>query len=390
MSLINKMLQDLDKRGGAQVGAMPRPTSDMSARNVKRIGSEWFWRVLAALMLLAVAWVAWLIWELRPRPVVTELATRAMINRVVAPAVHEDVGRASVDHKGNSATGVSADLAAPTQKRLDGLRLSTELSASSNLRSRATNSVVNDISRSGQTADTGAARIVGERGASARAKSPPRTPVSATSLPDTGIGVPPLAIDKRDTSTPRDRADAELRRAMVLGNQRRSAESLEAMRMALAIDVTHESARNAMVASLLEAKRFDEATQALIEGLSLNPKNSAFAMSLARIAFERGDVTNAMTILEKNAPAAQANADYRAFRAALQQRAGRHAEAADEYRAALTLAAETGRWWIGLGISQQALSQSREALESFRRARDAGNLTPELRGFAEQRIAQLQ
>ena len=199
-----------------------------------------------------------------------------------------------------------------------------------------------------------------------------------------------MRIVKRDTSTPRDRADAEFKRALALSNQRRVTESLEAMRMALAIDSTHEPVRQTMVASLLESKRYDDAIQALNEGLTLNPGNAVFAMSLARIAVERGDIAGALNILDRYAASAIGNADFRAFRAALLQRMGRHAEAVAEYRAALAISPGFGQWWIGLGISQQAQAQTRDALESFRRARGAGNLTPELISFVDQRIRQLQ
>jgi len=43
-----------------------------------------------------------------------------------------------------------------------------------------------------------------------------------------------------------------------------------------------------------------------------------------------------------------------------------------------------------LGISQQAQAHSKDALESFRRAKGAGNLTPELVSYVDQRIRQLQ
>lgn len=38
---------------------------------------EWFWRFLAAAMLLAVGWVAWIAYLLNPAPLVTDLAQQA-------------------------------------------------------------------------------------------------------------------------------------------------------------------------------------------------------------------------------------------------------------------------------------------------------------------------
>ena len=145
-----------------------------------------------------------------------------------------------------------------------------------------------------------------------------------------------------------------------------------------------------MVALQIESKRYDEAVQTLGEGIAASPKNIQFVMLLARLLVERNDAAGALAVLDKHGAGAEANPDFRAFRAALQQRMGRHAEAIEEYRAALALSPGTGQWWIGLGISQQAQAQGKDALESFRRAKGAGNLTPELVSYVDQRIRQLQ
>ena len=33
---------------------------------------EWFWRIVAGLMLLVIAWVVWVLYQITPRSVVTE------------------------------------------------------------------------------------------------------------------------------------------------------------------------------------------------------------------------------------------------------------------------------------------------------------------------------
>ena len=124
--------------------------------------------------------------------------------------------------------------------------------------------------------------------------------------------------------------------------------------------------------------------------MSLNPDRSAYAILLARIQVERGDLQGAHDLLTKHAANAAGDADYHAFDAALLQRLGRHKEAVTGYQAALKLAPRAGLWWMGMGISLQADNRGAEALEAFQRAKSAGGLNPDLLSFVDQRMKQLQ
>jgi MSHA biogenesis protein MshN len=148
--------------------------------------------------------------------------------------------------------------------------------------------------------------------------------------------------------------------------------------------------RQTLVALLLEAKRVDEAAAVLQDGLALDPSNTGFAMLLARALVERNDVGGALALLQKHAPTAQTNAEYHAFAGALYQRLERHGDAISEYQAALKLAPNAGVWWIGMGISQQALNRPKQAVAAFQRAKDSGNLAPGLIVFTDSRLKLLK
>ena len=81
MSVINKMLQELDRRNAvASGGTEPGPQPVKPAR-AKRGGHEWFWRSLAVLVLVSLGWVGWVAYQLQPRTILTPLALKS------APAV---------------------------------------------------------------------------------------------------------------------------------------------------------------------------------------------------------------------------------------------------------------------------------------------------------------
>src|SRR6185503_1522468 len=71
VSLINRMLQDLDRRQGmasADAGVVRAPAARPASR-------EWFWRVLVVLLTAALAWMGWVAIQLLPRkPLATDVA----------------------------------------------------------------------------------------------------------------------------------------------------------------------------------------------------------------------------------------------------------------------------------------------------------------------------
>jgi len=397
MSVINKMLQDLDKRHAASNPAAPGgPNSGDMAQQVRpvkapAIGSNLFWRVMAGIMVVVVAWVIWVMWQIMPRSVVTDRAYQSLVKLRAAPQPPASVTAAvaasepaqpgavaapqapapAASQPAATATPARKPAAQPEPAKIDMLRMATEIVTPIGGRN-ARNARSVPPARSTET--TASLKL--------DASAPGRRAVTAA--PDPG------SIDKRVDTTPRERAESEFRRAMTHVNQGRMAEGMDGLRSALVADPAYEPARQTLVALLLEAKRTDEAAGLLQAGLAINPANTGYTMLLARIHVERGDPSRALALLQKSEAAAQANAEYRAFVAALHQRLGRHAEAVEQYLGALRLTPGVGAWWVGLGISQEALSRQQDATESFQRAKGTGNLNAELLAYVERRLQQLQ
>jgi MSHA biogenesis protein MshN len=188
----------------------------------------------------------------------------------------------------------------------------------------------------------------------------------------------------------RELAENEYRKGATLLHQGRLAEAQQEFEAALSHFPGYHGARQALVALLVEAKRPGDAERLLQEGLALAPSQIGFAMALARLQVDRGDAALAAATLRKSYEYAQGSPDYIAFLAALLQRQGRHEEAIEQFQAALRLRPTSGVWWLGLGISLQAINRTADAQDAYRRARTTNNLTPELAAFAEQRLRQLQ
>ena len=375
MSIINKMLQELDRRQGM---ADPEATSAIPQVRIPhppRKDREWFWRIIAVLMVAAVAWVAWIAWQLQPRaPIVTEQAFKAAESakrdpKPVAAApkpVPDPAPAAKVAPEPAATFQMAPVIEAPIAEQ-------SPKPAAWEERRQA---VARDLAAAARKSDAKSAKL-GLDVPAARVLQPPAQT--------------PTRLEKRDrTRSAEDRADAEFRRAAALLNQGRVGEAEEGFSAALGAHPGHEPARQALIALYLEQRRMDEARRLLQEGMALNPANTRFASVLARIFVERKDYSGALDVLDGIRSAAADKWELQGIRGTVLQRLGRHADAVEAFRMSLKGAPQSGPVWLGLGISLESLGRKSEAAEAFKRAASTGTLGPEARGYAEQRSRQLQ
>lgn len=211
--------------------------------------------------------------------------------------------------------------------------------------------------------------------------------VSPAKAVGTVIDAAPAAIDRRSrTASTSDGAEMEYRRGMAALRRGAAAEAFEALRAALKTEPRHVSARQALLSVMVEQQQWNDALALVEEGLALDPAQVGWAMALARLQLEHGKVREAAETLGRHSPYADQNADYQAFHALVLQKQRRYAEAVQRYQAALALRPNESRWWYGMGISLESDQRPQEARAAFVKAKETGNLTPELAAAVEHRL----
>lgn len=236
-----------------------------------------------------------------------------------------------------------------------------------------------------------------------KSATPAEAPKAATPKTDTPKAVAPKAappaasparaaapeasIDKQMSQhSAAEKAETEFRRGQAMQRQGATDEAAARYRTALVEQPEHTTARRVLANLLIEHRRHEEAEELLRGGIALFPTQAYWPMALARLRVERGDTPGALDILKKHAAAGEASAEYQGFAGALQQRGGHHAEAADRYRAASRLAPNEARWWAGLGIALESAGKATEARAAYERARVLPGLPAELSAHIEQRL----
>ncbi|MEO8342719.1 MAG: tetratricopeptide repeat protein [Gallionella sp.] len=364
MSVINQMLNQLEQRGVHTVA------EQAMVRAVPHIRRN-FTKPLLACGLILIAGIA--AWKLAP------INKQNIAVASIAPKVTQEFSRSegagnssSTDEPDKLASPQAVEIVTPASgvsvTNLPASRLSFELSSVS---LPTTNSAQKNISGTPQVTE-----------------KPAKAPVKINPAPSTAKAVVPTpqdALPMKQVSTAQQ-ADAEFRKAAALMQQGRIADALAGYEAALRLDASHDAARQALVALLLEGKRGTEAERVLQDRLNSKPDHTGFTMMLARLQVERGAVAEATATLEKALPYANSQADYQAFLAALLQRQNRNDEAIAHYQIALQLAPNNGIWLMGYGISLQAMQRNADAKVIFQRALDTQTLSPDLRAFVQLKL----
>jgi MSHA biogenesis protein MshN len=222
--------------------------------------------------------------------------------------------------------------------------------------------------------------------ASARKSEPKPAPVSASSA---GMGQGAESVmDKRvKPFSPNEKAESEYHRAADLLQKGRMADAEKHLRLALGADAAHTPSRELLAGLMLQQGHWREAQELLEQGIHAVPAHYPFAQLLARVHVEHGADHKALAVMEASRRAGAENPGYVAFLAALYQRAGKHAEAVKTYSEAVTLNPQEGRWWLGMGISLEVVQDRDAAGAAYQRAINSGVLDDKLLQYARQRLA---
>lgn len=366
MSIINQMLQKLEKRHGGREASLPEGVravdTPSQVRRPLALG------VLLAALAVGGAYYGWTWWQHRAKPaksvaVVGKIPDSAPQQAVPVPVQPPKIEKIEEEKL----------LAEVAQKLLDESEKAEQQKKNGQLGQKKKVS-------SGELAEANVATAVSD--------APPALVKKFTR--ESAGKIKPYARDfaaeqAMKSVSPQQQALFYYQKALSWLQQGRVAEARSGLEEALKLDAYHLAARQALAALMVEQRQYQLAESLMQDGLNLNAEQYGFAMALARLQVERGDIRSALDTLLKSLPHAADNAGYQAFLAALLQREEQHKNAIEHYQAALRLA-PSGAWQVGLGISLQAENRLAEAQEAFGQAKASSELTPELAAFVEQRL----
>jgi MSHA biogenesis protein MshN len=387
MSLVNKMLRDLDARRASEAerGALPSAVTPLAARHK----STPDWSKRAALLFFFIAVAALGMWQWQKFPSLANVTVPHANPALPNPTKTSSNLPAPAPSSATQSAAVSVPRPAAPPPPITITTASPAKAASAE-----------------KTAVPLAEKLVAEipekpvtRSAKAPVVASETKVIKAidNSAPPNLILPPSPANMAKPTDTPRiekqeriptatEKADALYQSGHDAQRAGRLDDALAYYQAALATSPEQAAARQALAQLLINSQQWEAAEKVLRDGIEFPASRMASTLTLARLLVERNQMAAALDLLQKHMASGERSAEYQGFLAVLLNRAGRAHEAAERYQAATKLAPSEARWWAGLGIALEADGQSAAAQEAYIKARSLPGLPPELAAHVEQKL----
>lgn len=152
----------------------------------------------------------------------------------------------------------------------------------------------------------------------------------------------------------------------------------------------YQDARVSLSAIMLGKGDKVTADKLINEGLVIDPHNLSLIELKARLLATDGKLSEAIALLKHEQPSITEYPEYHAFIAALFNQDSKYDLAAQIYSKLVRLDPTQAGWWFGLGISQDKLGHTKQAVFAYTKAATEGSLDQSSLSFLQQRLAALQ
>lgn len=183
--------------------------------------------------------------------------------------------------------------------------------------------------------------------------------------------------------------EAQYAQAWELIQDKHLAQGLLKLELILAKKPDFKMARQSLASLLIQQGRYADASQVIHEGKRLHLNDNTFVMMEARMLFAQNKLNEAEKLLQQSHPPLDKNLDYYALLAAAFQKNNKPHEAAALYEKLVSAQPNQASWWLGLGMSREALGDKNATIEAYQQALAYQQLSPEVEGYVQNRISTL-
>ncbi len=415
MSLINKMLRDLDKRDMPQPEALSRSQLKVTPAAPTRSVSAYMIIVMLFLVLLVVA-LFWFFQQKRlsfgqvatapalarqtdpvrpafppiqpPVQIVTKDAVQTQVEILTQPRKRLVAGVIKAEQLQLGTT--EKEETQPTVDEQQAVKLAELTPYQSDTRDETqlmdAQRLTKQEQRSSIARDTERAVRMGEK---QQQRAEPESPsVAKLVANDTRKNGKSVQIKKSharqfDTAQMLTQARRYLRRGHL-----QEAEPL--LKQAMTHNPENRQVRELLVTLLMQDDRNEEAITLLEQSMHRSPDYTPYILLRARLFAALAEIAKGVRLLEIHQPERENETEYLTLLGALYQQQRNYRKALNLYRRLVKLQPGSGRVWAGLALSLDALGEGQAALQAYQRTLGLHSLPAEIERYARQRVSALK
>ncbi|MDO6695527.1 tetratricopeptide repeat protein [Aliiglaciecola sp. 3_MG-2023] len=149
------------------------------------------------------------------------------------------------------------------------------------------------------------------------------------------------------------------------------------------------AARKRLASMLFAQGEHEKANMSLQTGIDLYPGNLELRIMQARLYEQMKKPVEGFEILMSHAVSAYQAPDYVAYRATLAQKVNRFEQARTDYQQLTKSQSANAKWWLGLAVVEERLGNMSGALDAYQNVKQLSQMSVEVEEFVEQRIRYL-
>jgi len=162
------------------------------------------------------------------------------------------------------------------------------------------------------------------------------------------------------------------------------------LQQVLKLNVKHIDARLLLANTLLQQGLTQQSAHLLDQGLKLFPKNPDFIKLRSQMFLQFKQAIAALQLLQRIKPGKTQDEDYLALLAAAYQQNNQPLESLTLYQKLLALNPEKAEYWLGLAMAQEKQGNKYQALLSYQQALNKKTLQNVVVSYINQRISSLK
>jgi len=190
-------------------------------------------------------------------------------------------------------------------------------------------------------------------------------------------------------NSPEQQAEYWREQARLALSEDKELEAIEALK-SLQNLVPEDNRVRRKLASLLYANgAVDQAKTELQQGLRLSSNAHVLRLMLSRLYFQQNQSQQAFNLLDKVQPEIELYPDYYSFKASLAQTLELNQQAYLNYQKLVSYEPHKAKWWLGMAIALDKQSIFQQALRAYQQAAELQQLSSSSQDFVRQRIEAL-